>query len=76
MTSYVLKMNNCVQVREVSKWVVDRMLPHFQAIKDTSVSFSIYKILQGCVWKVDGFKSSDVVVISICRDSEDDMVLN
>ena len=52
------------------------MLPQFQEIKNTSVAFTINKVLQGCVGKADVFKSSDMVVTSICCDSEYDMVLN
>ena len=33
-------------------------------------------MLQGCIVKVSGFKSSDVVGTSIFRGSADDMVLN
>ena len=52
------------------------MFPQFQAIKETSVAFSINKMLQGCVVMVDGFKRSDAVGTSICRGSADDIVLN
>ena len=52
------------------------MLPKFQAIKDTSVAFTINKILQGCVGKVGEFKNSDAVGTSINCSSADDIVLN
>ena len=52
------------------------MIPQFQAIKETSVAFNINKILQVCVGKVGGFKSSDAVGMSIFRGSADDIVLN
>ena len=52
------------------------MLPQSQEIKETTVSFTINKMLQFCIWKVGGFKRSDVVVTSIRRGSADNMVLN
>ena len=55
MTFYVLTMENCGKVREVSNEGVDWMFPKFQAIKEKSVAFTINKILQGCLVKVDVF---------------------
>ena len=52
------------------------MLKQFQLITDNSVAFTINKIIQSCVGKVDGFKSSDVVGTPICRGSSYGMVLN
>ena len=52
------------------------MFPQFKAIKETSVTFTTDKILQGCLGMVDTFKSSDVVLKSICHGSIENMVLN
>ena len=52
------------------------MFPHFQPIKYTSVSFTINKILQGCVGKAEGLKRSNMVETSFYHISTDDMVLN
>ena len=52
------------------------MNPQFQQIKYTSVAFTINKMLQGYVGEVDGFKRSDVVGMSICCGSADNMVMN
>ena len=76
MACYALTMNNCGKLREVSNEVSDWIFPQFQAIKDTSFSSTINKMLQFCVGKVGGFKSSDTVGTSIRRGSADDMVLN
>ena len=76
MACYVLKMNNCGKLQKGSNEGVDCMLPHFQAIKKTSVYFSINKMLQGCVGMVERFKRSDALGTSIRRGSADDMVLN
>ena len=69
-------MNNCGKLQEVSNEGVDWMFPQFQEIKNTSVSFSINKMFQGCVVMVDVFKSSDAVGTSISCGSADDMVLD
>ena len=69
-------MKNCVNVWEVSNEGVDWVLKKFQAIKETSGDFTVNKILQICVGKVDGFKSSDAVEMSIHCGYVDDMVLN
>ena len=55
MKGYALTMNNCRKVPEVSNEGVYWMLPQFQKIKDTSVDFTINKMLQGCVTNVGGF---------------------
>ena len=52
------------------------MFPQFQAIKETSVSFTINKMLQVYIGEVGGFKSSDAVGTSIPHGYADDMVLN
>ena len=52
------------------------MLPQLQAIKETSVAFTINKKLQVCVGIVRGFKRIDAVGTSISRGSAYDMVLN
>ena len=76
MECYVLTMNNCVKVRKGSYEGADWMFRQFQAIKYTSVSFTINKTLQVCIGKVERFKSSDAVGKSICHGSADDMFLN
>ena len=76
MSCYVLTMNNCGKLQEGSNEGVDWIIPKFQAIKYTSFSFTIDKIIQGCVGMVDGFKISDVVLTSISRGYADDMVMN
>ena len=76
MSCYVLTMNNCREVCEVSNKVFYLMFPQFQTIQDTSVCFTINKIIQGCVGKVYGFKSSDMVLTSIYCGSAHDVVLN
>ena len=43
---------------------------------NTSVAFTIINILQGCVGKIDVFKSIYTVGTSICCGSADDMILN
>ena len=58
-------MNNCVKLREGFNEGVDWMLPQFQEIKDISVAFTINKMFQGCVGKVDVFKRGDMVGTSI-----------
>ena len=65
MACYVLTMNNCGKLQEVSNEGVDWMFPQFQEIKETSVSFSINTTIQGCVEMVDGFKMHDAVGTSI-----------
>ena len=69
-------MSNSGNVCEVSNKGVDQMLPLFQVIKYKSEDFTINKIPQGCVGKVDGFKWSDTVITSICGGSSDDIVIN
>ena len=76
MACYVLTMNKCRNVWGGSNEGVDWMLPQFQSIKDTSVSFIINKMLQGYFGKVVGLKIIDAVGTSIHRGSEDDTVLN
>ena len=76
MECYVLKIINSGKLREGSNEGVDWMFPQFQAIKDTSVSFSINKMLQGCFVMVYGFKRSDAVGTSICCGYADDIVMN
>ena len=49
MACYVLTMKNYGKLREGSNEGVDRVFPQFQAIKETSVSFSINKMIQGCL---------------------------
>ena len=75
-TFYILTMNNCGKLQEGFNEGVDQIFSQFQSIKDTSVAFSINKILQGCVGMVDRFKRSNAVGTSIFRGSADDMVLN
>ena len=48
-------MNNSGNLQEGSNEGVDWMFPQFQEIKETSVDFSINKIIQGCVVMLDGF---------------------
>ena len=76
MTCYVATTINCVNLREGYNDGVDWMLPQFQAIKEISVALKINKMPQDCVGKVDGFKRSDTVGMSIHCGSADDMVLN
>ena len=76
MACYVLTMNNCGKLREGSNEGVYWMFPQFQEIKETSVTFSTNKIIQGCVGMLDIFKRSDTVGTSIRRISADDMFLN
>ena len=52
------------------------MFPQFQAIKETGVSFTTNKMLQGYVGKVVELKMIDAVGTSIHHGSADDMVLN
>ena len=52
------------------------MLPQFQAIKNSSVSFTIDKMIQVCSGKVDIFKRSDIAETSIHCDSSDAVVMN
>ena len=73
---YMLTMENCQMLLEGSNDVVDWMLPQFQPIKDTSIYFTINKMIQGCVGKVEGVKMSDASGTSICCGSSDDMVIN
>ena len=61
MACYVLTMNNCGYLRGGSNEVVEWMFLQFLEIKETSVAFSINKMLQGCVGMVDEFKRSDGV---------------
>ena len=76
MACYVLTINNCGKLQEGSNGGVDWMFPQFHAIKETIVSFTVHKMLQGCVGKVGKFKRSDVIGTSICSGSVDNMVLN
>ena len=76
MACYVLAINKCGKLREGSNEGVEWMFPQFHAIKDTSVSFTINKILQVCIGNVGGFKRSDTVGTSICCGSSDNMGLN
>ena len=76
MACYVFTMKICGKLREGSNEGVYRMFLQFQAIKETSVSFRINKMLQICVGMVNEFKSSDAVGMSIRHGSADDMVLN
>ena len=76
MACYILTMNNCGNVWEGSNQGVDWMFPQFQAIKETGVSFTINKMLQGYVGKVVGLKMIDAVGTSIHHGSADNMVLN
>ena len=69
-------MNNSGNLREGSNEGVDWMFPQFQEIKNTSVSFSINKMFQGCVVMVDVFKSSDAVGTSIYHGYTYDMFIN
>ena len=73
---YMLTMENCQMLLEGSNDVVDWMLPQFQPIKDTSIYFTINKMIQVFVGNVDGFKSSDAVGTSIYHGSMDDMFIN
>ena len=52
------------------------MFPQFQEIKETSVDFTVNKMIQGCVGKVGIFKRSDAVGTSIFFGSSEDMSLN
>ena len=72
----MLKMNNCVNLREGSNEGVDWMFPHFQAIKETSVAFIRNKRIQSCIGKAEVFKRSDTLGAPIHCGSADDMVLN
>ena len=47
MIYYVLTINNCGKLREGSNEGVYFMFPQFQAIKDTSIAFTINKNLEG-----------------------------
>ena len=76
MACYVLKINNCGKLQEGSNKGVDWMFPQFHAIKYTSVSFTINKVIQVCIGNVGGFKRSDTVGTSICCGSPDDMGMN
>ena len=76
MACYVLTMNNCGKLQEVSNEGVDWMFPHFQSFKYSRVTFAINKMLWGCVGNVGVFKGSDVVGTPIHRGSADDMVTN
>ena len=69
-------MNNCGKLREVSNEVIYWMLPQFQSTKETSVAFTIHKILHGCVEKLYGFKIGDTVGMSIHHGFENSMVMN
>ena len=51
------------------------MFPQFKTIKETSVAFTINKMIQGSVGNVDGFKTSDAVGTPIHHGSADGMVL-
>ena len=76
MACYVLTMNNCARVREGYNEGDDYMFPQFQAIKYTSVVFTINKMLQVCIGEVGGLKKSDAVGTSITHGYADDMVMN
>ena len=69
-------MINCGKVPEGFNEDIYWMLPQFQEIKDTSVHFTINRILQGCVGKVGVFKRSDTIVSSICCGSADNIFMN
>ena len=73
MTYYIFTMNKCGKVREGYNELADWMFPQFQAIKDTSVSFTMNNMLQVCIGKVGGFKRS--YVVGTCGSS-DYMVMN
>ena len=69
-------MDNSEKVREGSNNNVKLMLPQYHEIKETSVAFTINKMVQVFFGKLDGFKCIDVVGTSIRCGSADDMVLN
>ena len=52
------------------------MFLQFQVIKDNRVAFTIIKMLQVYVGKLDGFKRTYAVGTSIHRSSSENMVLN
>ena len=52
------------------------MCAQLKAIKDTSVTFTINDMLQGCAGKMYWFETSDGVEKSIYHGYVDDMVLN
>ena len=54
-------MNNSRKVREGFYKDVEWILPQLHATKEAIVYLAINKMVQGCVGKVDGFKSSLVV---------------
>ena len=57
-------------------FLIDWMLPQFQAIRNTSVAIIINNILQFWVRKVDRFRSIYKVGTSTYCGSTDNMVLN
>ena len=57
----MLTMNNSRKVREGFYKDVEWILPQLHATKEAIVYLAINKMVQGCVGKVDGFKSSLVV---------------
>ena len=69
-------MNNCGKVckgyNEGSEWIFQQS----QEIKETSVDFTINKMLQVCFGNVGVFKSSDVVGTETRCGSAENMVLN
>ena len=73
---YMLTVENCEKVLEVSNDVVDWVLPQFQPIKDTSVYFTINKMIQVCAGKVDEFKRIDALGTSIYHGYTYDMFIN
>ena len=76
MECYVLKMNIFENELGGSNDDFDWMLLQFQAIKYTSVDLTTNKMLQGCVGKVNRFKSIDEVGTPICSGSADNISLN
>ena len=53
-------MNNFVKLHEISNEGVEWMFQQFQSTKDTNLALTINKMLQVCVGKVDGLKTSDL----------------
>ena len=76
MALHVFTTNNHEKVREVSNEGADWMFPQIQKIKETSVPFTINKILQFCIVKVGGFKRSDALGTLFFLGYAYDMVMN